>query len=238
MEYRYTPRTDFTFLASGNIFKHFSSMPSFPVRLGLELFERARHHCGKDKLVFCDPCCGSGFSAAVLGVMKREELSAIFASDVDEACVEAARCNLDLIERENLLAARDRLLGKPETSPERAAQLTRSLDELLPYLETPAPPTSVFRHDILAAPPPIGTADYVFADFPYGEMTAWKGGEERSGDPVGRFFASVLPILQEGGVCAVCGRKELKLRADGVPGFRRVDRFSAGKRMAYLFQKI
>ena len=59
MEYLYTVKEDFSFLASGNVIKHFSGMPCFPVRLNLELFERAYHLLNKDKITVYDPCCGS-----------------------------------------------------------------------------------------------------------------------------------------------------------------------------------
>lgn len=72
MDYLYAPKEDFSFLASGNVIKHFSGMPCFPVRLTLELFERAYRLIGKDRISLYDPCCKkrlqhNGFRADVFG---------------------------------------------------------------------------------------------------------------------------------------------------------------------------
>lgn len=93
MDYLYAPKEDFSFLASGNVIKHFSGMPCFPVRLTLELFERAYRLIGKDKISLYDPCCGNGFSITVLGLMCSDKLAALSGSDISPACVNAARCN-------------------------------------------------------------------------------------------------------------------------------------------------
>ncbi len=97
MEYTYTPKDDYSFLASGNVIKHFSGMPCFPVRLNLELFELAYHRIGNPRLSVYDPCCGSGFSLTTLGMMKQEKIEYLCASDVNPACVDAAKCNTAML---------------------------------------------------------------------------------------------------------------------------------------------
>ena len=104
MDYLYAEKDDFSFLASGNVIKHFSGMPCFPVRLNLELFERVRHAVGKERISVYDPCCGSGFSLTVLGLMRRERIEWLRGSDVNPACLEAAACNTSLLTREGLFA--------------------------------------------------------------------------------------------------------------------------------------
>ena len=237
MEYLYAPKEDYTFLAGGNVIKHFSGMPSFPVRLTLELFERAYRCIGKEKIALYDPCCGSGFSLTVLGMIEQDKIAALYGSDVEPACVEAASCNVSLVKREGLLAAREKLLSKEETSEERRSQLAGSVDRVLPYLVNPAMHTAVFRHDILDSPPSAEVLpekiDCVFADIPYGSMTEWKTAGSCP-DPAQTFLENISELLSETGVLILCGTKALKI---GSEGFRRRTKFSVGKRLVYFLEK-
>jgi len=235
MDYLYAEKDDFSFLASGNVIKHFSGMPCFPVRLNLELFERARHAVGKERISVYDPCCGSGFSLTVLGLMRRDRIEWLRGSDIDPACLEAAGCNTSLLTQEGLFAARDAVLGGEFATPERKAQMNESVEKLLPYMQGEAPDADVFRHDILAAAPKLpGPADYVFADIPYGIMTEWRSDSAVDPDPLQAFLMNVAPVLGKGGVLTVCGGKDLRVRSDA---FRRLGRFSVGKRLVYMLQK-
>ena len=236
MEYRYADQQDWEFLSSGNILKHFSGMPAFPVRLNLELFGRAAEKIGKtDGFAVYDPCCGSGYSLAVLGLMRGGQIRAIVGSDVDPACVDAAASNLSLLRRDGILAARDRILNAPETTPERRTQLEAAVERVLPLIGDRELPANVFRHDILASPPSLPEpVDYVFADIPYGNLTAWRTSEPTA-DPVERMLANLCPILADKGVVAVCGTKELRVRAEG---YIRRGKLRAGHRLIVLLQKL
>ena len=235
MDYLYAEKDDFSFLASGNVIKHFSGMPCFPVRLNLELFERARRAVGKERISVYDPCCGSGFSLTVLGLMRRERVEWLRGSDVNPACLEAAACNTSLLTQEGLFAARDAVLSGQFVTEERRAQMNASVGKLLPYMQGEAPGADVFLHDILASVPPLpGPADYIFADIPYGIMTEWQSESAADPDPLRAFLMNTAPALAEGGVLTVCGGKDLRVRAEG---FRRIGRFSVGKRLVYMLQK-
>ncbi len=137
MQYKYTENEDFSFLSSGNVIKHFSGMPCFPVRLGLELFEIAYRRLGKTKLAVYDPCCGNAFSLTVLGMMKQDKISALYGSDIAPDCVSAATCNLSLITRQGLSEARNTFLSHATVSEERRAQFLSSTEKIMSYLTTP-----------------------------------------------------------------------------------------------------
>ena len=230
MQYRYAEREDYSFLASGNVLKHFTGMPCFPVRLSLELFGRAREYTRLERLRVYDPCCGSGFSLSAMGLARQRQIAALYASDVDPVCIEAARCNADLLSREGLALARARLADRG-ASEERLAQYDAAVSKILPLLGETPPPVNVFRHDILSSPPALPEpADFVFADLPYGIMTEWKSGDGEA-DPTERFFQNIAPVLTPRGVLAVAGRKDLRPPSGR---FRRLERISAGKRLVWL----
>ena len=233
MEYKYAENRDYSFLASGNVLKHFSGMPCFPVRLGIELFERAYRRIGREKITVYDPCCGSGYSLAVLGMTEQDKIRALYASDVDGDCLEAAECNLSMTSPEGLRASAEKLLRGGTLTGARRDQLTESADRILPYLFAP-PDYTVFRHDILLSAPEIGEpVDYVFADVPYGMLTDWKsdGGVT---DPLRAFAENTADVLSDGGVLVVCGMKDLRI---GSEKLKRIGRFSVGKRLALMFEK-
>ncbi|MBQ2546826.1 MAG: hypothetical protein II836_00955 [Clostridia bacterium] len=232
MQYRFAGRGDYSYLASGNVLKHFTGMPCFPVRLTLELFGRAKEAVGRDRLRVYDPCAGSGFSLSAMGIAMQREIEAIYASDVDPACVEAARCNTSLLSREGLAAARERLADRG-ASAERLAQYDEAAAKILPLLAGEPPRVTVFRHDILASTPSLPEpVDFLFADLPYGIMTEWQT-DAAASDPAERFFENIVPLLAPGGVAAVAGRKDLRPPA-GM--FRKLDRISAGHRLVWLLR--
>ena len=74
MQYRFAGRGDYSYLASGNVLKHFTGMLCFPVRLTLELFGRAKEAVGRDRLRVYDPCAGSGFSLSAMGIAMQREI--------------------------------------------------------------------------------------------------------------------------------------------------------------------
>ena len=235
MDYLYTEKEDFSFLASGNVIKHFSGMPCFPVRLTLELFERAYRVIGADKISVYDPCCGNGFSLTVLGLMRSDKLSWISGSDVSSACVDAARCNVSLLNPRNLLSARDALLSKETTGQERRDQLQKAIDRLLPSSGTAVLPAEIFQHDILFSSPEHlrGKVDCVFADIPYGDMTAWQSENIFTENSVDAFLNNLLPVMHHNSALIICGSKSLKIRNER---FVRIDKLRAGKRLIYILK--
>ena len=126
MSYRYaTERTDHSALASGQVLRSAPGYPGFPVRLASELLQRAMVHVEGDRARLWDPCCGSGYLVAVLGLLHRDRLTHVRATDVDEEAVGIAARNLELLTAEGL-AERERELRRSARDFGRVAFVERA----------------------------------------------------------------------------------------------------------------
>ncbi|MEU0492497.1 rRNA methyltransferase [Nocardiopsis changdeensis] len=233
MTYRYAvERTDHSALASGHVLRSAPGFPGFPVRLADELFQRAAVHTGLPAVRLWDPCCGSGYLATVLGLLHRERIASVRATDVDPDAVELAGRNLRLLtaeglaEREEELRRSARDFGRPSfvERAEDARGLARGLARAggdLPHEAAVA--------DVFSDPGPVA-ADLVVTDVPYGEMTAWAG-EAPGEDPVGALLASLGRALPPGAVIVVTARTRRVPLPEGV---RALERVRVGVRAAVL----
>ncbi|GAB3140260.1 hypothetical protein GCM10027290_10970 [Micromonospora sonneratiae] len=205
MTYRFvTERHDYSDLASGAVLRSAPGHPAFPVRLASEVFLRAWHALGRPRpLTVWDPCCGSGYLLTVLGLLHRDKIAGLVASDIADGPLRLARANLALLSAEGMrkrtaeLEDMARRFGRPSYG--EAAEAARRLQELLAQGGGDLPHV-VGRADVLdrqqvaalltALPPPR----LVLADVPYGEQTSWLGSGQEEGIPglLGT-LASALP---------------------------------------------
>src|SRR5689334_14242480 len=108
MQYKFeTEQQDYSDLASGRVFYSLPGHPAFPVRLASEIFQRClaqREKLYQESLpcTLYDPCCGTAYHLSVLGVLHRERLDQVIASDIDETAVALARRNLGLLHAEGM----------------------------------------------------------------------------------------------------------------------------------------
>ncbi|ASU86460.1 rRNA methyltransferase [Nocardiopsis gilva YIM 90087] len=236
MTYRYaTERADRSDLATGHVLRSAPGHPGFPVRLADELFQRAASHLGSDPLRLWDPCCGSGYLATVLGLLHRDRLAHILATDVDPDALGIAARNLDLLTVDGL-AARERELragaaefGKPSFL-ERADAARRLADGLaglggdLPHTVRPG--------DAFVPDPPEHPVDLVVTDVPYGDLTHWSGDVPAPGtDPLPALLHSLASVLPDHAVLAVTARARKIPLPDGV---RALERVRVGNRAAVV----
>ncbi|KXK60359.1 hypothetical protein AWW66_19225 [Micromonospora rosaria] len=191
MTYRFaTERPDYSDLASGAVLRSAPGHPAFPVRLASEMFLRAWHALGRPRVTVWDPCCGSGYLLTVLGLLHRERIAGIVASDVADGPLRLARANLGLLSADGLqdrAAELDELADRFQRPAHRtAAEAARRLRAQL----TPGDPATVVGRadalvpeqvaDLLAA---SGPPDLVLTDVPYGEQTTWQGADPAAGLP-------------------------------------------------------
>ncbi|MFD0803959.1 rRNA methyltransferase, partial [Streptomonospora algeriensis] len=179
MAYRYaTERRDHSDLASGNVLRSAPGHPGFPVRLADELFQRALAHLPAAPVSLWDPCCGSGHLAAAVGLLHRDRLRRLLATDTDPAALSLAERNLALLTRSGL-AERERGLradaaefGKPVLLERvgTAGRLAERLDKLGGDLEHRVRAGDAFAPVALEHP-----VDLVLTDVPYGGLTAFSG---------------------------------------------------------------
>lgn len=205
MTYRFvTERHDYSDLASGAVLRSAPGHPGFPVRLASEVFLRAWHALGQPRpLTVWDPCCGSGHLLTVLGLLHRDKIAGLVASDIADGPLRLARANLALLSAEGMRKRTAELedmahrFGRP--SYRESAEAARRLQELLAQGGGDLPHV-VGRADVLdhqqvaafltALPPP----QLVLTDMPYGEQTSWLGSRQEKSIPgmLGT-LASALP---------------------------------------------
>ncbi|MBB6120782.1 rRNA methyltransferase [Nocardiopsis algeriensis] len=231
MGYRYAlERQDNSVLASGHVLRSAPGFPGFPVRLADELFRRAMVHTGDGSVRLWDPCCGSGYLATVLGLLHRDRISSVRASDADPDAVQLAARNLRLLtaeglaEREEELRRSARDFGRP-SFVERAED-ARALAERLAAAGGDLPHEAAVA-DVFSSEE-VG-ADLVVTDVPYGEMTHWLGDVPEN--PLAALFASLGRVLPAHAVVVVTARTRRIALPEGVLALERV---RVGNRAAAL----
>jgi len=191
--------------------------------------------------VVYDPCCGSGYMLAVIGLLHGAQIRAVLASDIDESMLETARRNLSLLTAGGMRARIEQLrelyeqYGKP--SHAEALESAAVLDEY--RARGTLGSIEVFPADITAGPPDavrnsgFCPVNIVIADLPYGHLTGWRSG---SADPAARMLDSLFPLLRPGAsVVALVADKSHKLRHER---YRRLALLKAGKRQIALFEPL
>ncbi|HJE57070.1 MAG TPA: rRNA methyltransferase [Nocardiopsis listeri] len=232
MSYRYaTERTDHSALASGQVLRSAPGFPGFPVRLASELLQRAMVHLGDERARLWDPCCGSGYLVTVLGLLHRDLLTHVRASDVDPDAVAIAARNLELLTAEGL-AERERELRRSALDFGRVAyveraEAARDLAAGLAATGGDLPHESAVA-DVFTLTEPVD-ADLVVTDVPYGEMTRWEGDIPQ--DPVHGLLSSMGRVLPERSVVVVTARTRRVRLPEGV---RALERVKVGNRSAVL----
>lgn len=235
MSYRHaTDRIDYSDLASGQVLRSAPGHPGFPVRLASELLQRAVARLpGHARAGVWDPCCGSGYLATVVGLLHRERVCDMLATDVDPDAAALAGRNLELLTgaglaaREAELRARAAEFGKPSyaVTADTAARLADRLAAAGGDL-----PHEARAADAFAPEPPARPVDVVLTDVPYGALTHWSGAVP-AGDPIAALLGSVARVLPGHAVLAVAART----RRIAVPeGVRVLERIRVGNRAAVL----
>jgi SAM-dependent methyltransferase len=245
LEYRFSTDEPREHFASGRVLYNAKGAAPFPVRLADEIVQRCFHdleergHPGP--YVVYDPCCGSGYMLAVIGLLHGAQIRAVLASDIDESMLETARRNLSLLTAGGMRARIEQLrelyeqYGKP--SHAEALESAAVLDEY--RARGTLGSIEVFPADITAGPPDavrnsgFCPVNIVIADLPYGHLTGWRSG---SADPAARMLDSLFPLLRPGAsVVALVADKSHKLRHER---YRRLALLKAGKRQIALFEPL
>ncbi|GAB3456524.1 hypothetical protein GCM10027570_38190 [Streptomonospora sediminis] len=234
MAYRYaTERRDHSDLAGGTVLRSAPGHPGFPVRLADELFQRAAAHAPEPPLALWDPCCGSGHLAATVGLLHRDRLARLLATDTDPAALSIAERNLALLgpeglaERERELRAGAAEFAKPALleRADAAARLAERLRSLGGGLDH-----RVAAGDVFCPDPPDRPVDVVLTDIPYGDLTHFAGAPP-AGEPVCALLRALAAVLPAHAVLAVTARtRKVTLPAD----VRALERVRVGNRAAVL----
>lgn len=176
-----------------------------------------------------------------LALLHGGAVSAIFASDIDEGVVALARRNLSLLTGEGM-AERVRqiqamLAAYGKDSHREALESALRLQEVVRQ-SGHSIRTECFAADATEAvcgrmilPQSI---DMVITDLPYGDLVEWSHREE-DGQPIGRVLDNLLPVLAPHAVAAVIAAKQERIQHEK---YRRIERFSVGKRQIVLLRPL
>jgi 23S rRNA (guanine2535-N1)-methyltransferase len=248
MQYLFaTERPDYSDLASGRVFYSLPGHPAFPIRLASEILQRClalRREAGLvSRCSLYDPCCGSGYLAAVLATLHAEDLSAVTASDVDSRAVETARRNLSLLQPEGLArrsAELEELLVRYGKESHRQAlvsvQRMRQRAAALPVDSRPV--VRAFTINALDGPALVETlgahpVDVVLTDVPYGQHSQWSGADAVL-QPLQALLEALAGVLSPGGLVALVSDKGQKVQR---AGWQRCDHFQVGLRRIEILRR-
>lgn len=230
-----TERADYARLAGGFVLHSAPGFPAYPVRLAQELFLRGLSHLPDRPVTLWDPCCGSAYLVTVAGLLGREHLRAVLASDVDPAAIELAEKNLALLapggldRRAEELRARHVEFGKAVHA--EAAEAAELLDRQLAGHGGPVTATAavadLFDTASLRRVLPDPAPDLVLADVPYGRQVRWSGAVPEDVDPVRAAVACLCSVLDDHAVLAITAEaRKITLGAGSVV----LERFRIGTR--------
>lgn len=231
MNYLYCDDANFEDFASGRVLYGGDGIPNFPVRLLNEIFGRAVAHCAKkERLTVYDPCCGGGYSLAVLGFCHSGIIDRLYGSDIDPRMTAHARKNAALLTGAGMQARREEiermiaLYGKP--SHRDALQSTFALETRL----TKDVPMEIFEADCTQPLPEIAP-DVILTDIPYGNLVNWSGD---AGSPLTAMLARLAEISSPETVLALCMDKRQKLETGR---WTRIEKQTIGKRRFEILRK-
>lgn len=211
MEYLYCENANYEDFSSGRVLYGGKGIPNFPVRLINEIFGRAAHHLDKkSNLIVYDPCCGGGYSLAVLGFFNSANLQKIYGSDVDPNMLEHAEKNLSLLTVEGLEQRRAELSSLFDTYQKPShKEALGSVDVLREKLVKPVP-FEVFSADCTGDLPHIDP-DIIITDIPYGNLVNWN---DESGNSLDSMLDSLYSISDHETVLALSMDKKQKFTND------------------------
>lgn len=246
MIFRHAGRDNFEDFAAGRVLLHAPGLSHFPVRLSCEIFARCLEQFPSErKIRLYDPCCGSGYTLAVLGFHFPERFLSLSGSDIDPDAVDLARQNLSLLSEQGLAARMAKIRDMHDSygkeshkgaleSAGRLLEKVRAFTHPLPVLIFQA---DLMNTDVSERSVPDGLmADIVFADVPHGRLVGWKGTEGMEGmkgmegtegNRMDALLESVFPMLAPGGIVVLASDKgQRATHAD----WRRVEKIVSGKR--------
>jgi hypothetical protein len=247
-QYRFTQAQNFEAFASGRVFYARPGQPAFPARLASEVFQRALWHWraagGLGPCRLYDPVCGGAYWLAVLGFLHREEIAAIYASDVDGEALALAARNLALLTPAGLerrIAEIEQMLaqfGKPSHAGalESALQLRQGRaarlgqQALVPRIfQADAADPAQIRQGLGGQP-----VDIVLADVPYGWHSNWQsGGDSGKSSPLWQMLAALRTALPAQTLLAIAADKGQKIYHED---YLRLEKFQLGRRRIELLR--
>lgn len=231
MEYLYCGHENFEDFASGRVLYSGTGITNFPVRLLLEIYGRVRSYIGDNKdIVLYDPCCGGGYSLAVLGFFRNREIGKMYGSDIDEGLLSYARKNTALLAEGGIGKRKGEIRRLyEEYGKESHHEALQSCDRLENMLIRKIN-AEIFKADCTGQLPRI-SPDIIITDVPYGNLAKWGNG---ASSPLDNMLERLWDISHEKTVLAVCMDKKQKITYGK---WRRLEKQNIGKRRFEILRK-
>ncbi|WP_127572472.1 rRNA methyltransferase [Georgenia faecalis] len=227
MRFEHAPAAHYGDFASGDVLYSAPGHPGFPVRLTLELFERARLLTGRSRVGVWDPMCGAGGIVTTLGLARGEAITQILATDISGDATTLAAKNLELLTDEGL-RRRARLLAKRSDARAEVVERLRERRRGASPITTHVSVLDVTR-TIDVGLLPLGGIDIVIADLPYGGQTAWSSGAQH---PPLQMLQHLRAHLSRHSVIVLCSNRRMDFAE--LPGSLRT--FKHGKRIIKFYR--
>lgn len=231
LEYLYSPKANYDDFSSGRVLYNARGVPNFPVRLQAEIFCRARQYLEKETgLCVYDPCCGGGYSLAILGFLFADHIARIYGSDIDAEIIRLAENNLSLLSEAGMtkrVAEIESLYGlyHKESHYEALESCKR-----LGAINTNHIQTELFVADCTLELPEMTIPDIIITDVPYGNLAQWS---DSNISPMDAMMHSLHEIASEKTVLAVCMDKKQKIVSDE---WTRIEKANVGKRRFEIYK--
>ena len=246
MQYRFTDDRDWSDFSTGRVLRSGPGQTAFPARLANEVFRLCVAECERDgrrgPYAVYDPCCGSASLLTEIALLNPQRICRIVASDIDPQALETARNNLGLLTAEGanrrLRQIEADVLAYGKESHREALESARRIRDRVVLDREQRPidtetlcldATRLGAQDWRA----IGCPDIVLADVPYGMQSDWQIPRDAVATPTQLLLESLL-VLPARPVVAIAADK--KTRVEHV-SYRRLRRFSAGKRQIVLLER-
>ncbi|NLV90938.1 MAG: hypothetical protein GX030_00915 [Firmicutes bacterium] len=243
MSYKYAiHRVNYEDFSSGRVLYNQRGATAFPVRLASEIYQRCRAFLTTLGLetgyTLYDPLCGGAYLLTVIGFLHGTDLVRIVGSDIDPEVLALAKRNLTLLTPEGLKGrlAELELLWQQYHKTSHAEAMASAI-RLLEELAGRSPiATQVFCADATHGEQLIAQVEgvnLVITDLPYGGLVDWHLTPDSSSQaPEHQLLSALKPTLTEPAVVAIVAPKKVRINH---PAYRRVQRFSIGKREITLW---
>lgn len=233
-------RKNYEDYSSGRVLFNQQGTTGFPVRLASEVFQRCKQHLTSRKIkapyTILDPCCGGGYLLTTIGLLFGEELSNIYASDIDENAVGLAEKNLSLLTASGIHNRKEQIrsmfaeFGKE--SHREAFESAGRLEKVILKRKI-ATHSECLQNDILNLDDDGWKnikVDLVLTDVPYGKMVHWSNDSSMIMET---FLENLLFVLKPTSIVAVVSDKKQLIRHRK---YRRIEHFKVGKRQVAILE--
>ncbi len=244
MKYKFADNRNYEDFSSGRVLYNLPGTTAFPVRLASEIYQRCTSVLSAQGVnppySLYDPCCGGAYLLTCIGFLHGQEISRIYASDIDKNLVSLAEKNLFLLTHEGLMKRIAQIesmyaeFGKE--SHYEALNSALRLKEMLDKRDG-RPEIRCFTADITRARDLTGIVDgvnMVITDLPYGDIVSWSGQLDEK-QAISSLLDNILPVLLPGSLVSLVTRKKTKITCEK---YRRIELFTVGRRQITILQPV